>query len=590
MARRLAAILAADVVGFSRLMEVDESGTLASLKAHRADLIDPLIAEHSGRIVKLMGDGVLVEFGSVVDAVECAVAVQQGMAQRNGNVDDNERIDFRIGVNLGDVIVEGDDIYGDGVNVAARLEGLAEPGGICLSGMVHDNIAGKLDHVFTDGGEQAVKNISRPVRVWRWPETEPGSATSTDGNAAPSLPDKPTIAVLPFVNMSGDEEQEYFSDGLTEDIITELSRFRSVLVIARNSSFHYKGTSPKVQDVGRDLGAAYVVEGSVRKAGNRVRVTAQLVESDSGNHVWAERYDRDLEDIFAVQDDLTRTVASTVAGHIEVVGHRHASRMSADKLRAYDLVLRARRQTYEFTQPGNVEAQGLLARAIALDPANARAHAALCSAHVLGWISHWAKDSDAARNEAHQLAKKAVALDETDCYAQWNLGLTYLILRRYDNSRFHLEQALALNPNDVEARALYGLFLTYNGQAEDALTEYEQAQEVDPYHLTWLPWYEGFTNFTALRFDETIEKLEPIEHPLNEVRGLLAASYAYVGRLEEARVMLNAFLRAGENEMVDFPGHSAAAWTQNWNSLVPYRNDSDREIWATGWRKAGLPA
>ena len=590
MVRRLAAILAADVVGFSRLMEMDETGTLASLKAHRAEFIDPLIAGHGGRIVKLMGDGVLVEFGSVVDAVECAVAVQQGMSRRNADVAGNERIDLRIGINLGDVIVEGDDIYGDGVNVAARLEGLAEPGGICLSGMVHDNIAGKLDHVFTDGGEQAVKNISRPVRVWRWPETEPGSATSTDGNAAPSLPDKPTIAVLPFVNMSGDEEQEYFSDGLTEDIITELSRFRSVLVIARNSSFHYKGISPKVQDVGRDLGAAYVVEGSVRKAGNRVRVTAQLVESESGNHVWAERYDRDLEDIFAVQDDLTRTVVSTIAGHIEVVGHRHASRMSADKLRAYDLVLRARRQTYDFTQPGNLEAQGLLARAIALDPANARARAALCSAHVLDWMSHWAKDSDAARNEAHQLAKKAVALDETDCYAQWNLGLTYLILRRYDNSRFHLEKALALNPNDVEARALYGLFLTYNGQAEDALTEYEQAQKVDPYHLTWLPWYQGFTNFTALRFDEAIEKLEPIEHPLNEVRGLLAASYAYVGRLEEARVMLDAFLRAGEIEMVEFPGRSAAAWKRSWNSLVPYKNDSDREVWATGWRKAGLPA
>jgi adenylate cyclase len=402
------------------------------------------------------------------------------------------------------------------------------------------------------------------------------------------FPDRPSIAVLPFTNMSGDPEQEYFSDGITEDIITELSRFHSLIVIARSSSFHYKGSSPKVQDVGRELGVYYVVEGSVRKAGSRVRVSAQLVECESGNHVWAERYDRDLEDIFAVQDELTRTVVSTIAGRIEAVGHGRASRMSADSLQAYDLVLRARRHTYAFTRPDNAEAQKLLARAIVLDPANARAHAAFSMSHMLDWFSHWEKEGDDSLTESHRLAKMAVSLDDTDCYAQWSLGCTYLCGRRYRNSRFHLEKALDLNPNDVEARALYGLFLTYIGQPEEALAEYDQAKKVDPHHLTWLPWYYGFAFFTALRFNDAIEVLEPIEQPANEVRGILAASYALVGRLEDANLMLGSFLRAAEDEMVDFPGRSAAVWMQIWHSVVPFKNDADREVWADGLRKAGL--
>jgi len=417
---------------------------------------------------------------------------------------------------------------------------------------------------------------------------DPAPASHAPPAESLSLPDKPSIAVLPFVNMSGDADQEYFADGITEDIITELSRFRALIVIARNSSFYYKGRSPKVQDVGRELGVAYVVEGSVRKAGNRIRVVAQLVECESGNHVWAERYDRDLEDIFAVQDDLTRTVVSTIAGRIEAVGHRRARRMSADSLLAHDLVLRARSHTYAFTRPDNIEAQKLLARAIVLDPANARAHAAFSMSHMLDWFSHWEKEGDESLTESHRLAKMAVSLDDTDCYAQWSLGCTYLCRRRYRNSRFHLEKALDLNPYDVEARALYGLFLTYIGQPEEALAEYDQAKKVDPHHLTWLPWYYGFAFFTALRFKEAIEILESIEQPANEVRGLLAASYALVGWLEEANLMLGSFLRAAEDEMVDFPGRSVAAWMQSWHSVVPYKNDADREVWADGLRKAGL--
>ena len=302
MERRLAAILAADAVGYSRMIRSDEEGTLLALRALREDLINPMIAEYRGRIVKLMGDGMLVEFASVVDAVCAAVKTQQALSEHNSDIPEDERIEFRFGVNLGDVVIDGDDIHGDGVNIAARLEALSKPGGICVSGKVYEEIRDRTDFTFEDLGEQKVKNIDRPVQVWRWLTDEGVTAGATARNESlPPLPEKPSIAVLPFTNISDDPEQEYFSDGITEDIITELSRFRSLFVIARNSSFHYKGKSPKVQDVGRELGVAYIVEGSVRKAGNRVRVTAQLVESENGNHIWAERYDRDLEDIFTVQ-------------------------------------------------------------------------------------------------------------------------------------------------------------------------------------------------------------------------------------------------------------------------------------------------
>jgi adenylate cyclase len=330
--RRLAAILAADVVGYSRLMSEDETGTLERLKSLRKELVQPKIKERKGRIVKLMGDGLLAEFPSVVEAVQCAIDIQQSMIGREADLPDERRISLRIGVNLGDIIVEGSDIYGDGVNVAARLEALADPGGICISGPAFELVDGKLDLTFDDIGEQQVKNIARPVRVYRLALGSQQTSPSKHLAEPLPLPDKPSIAVLPFTNMSGDPEQEYFSDGITEDIITELSRFRSLFVIARNSSFHYKGQSPKVQDVGCELGVRYVVEGSVRKAGNRIRVTAQLVEASSGNHLWAERYDRDLEDIFAVQDELVRTITSTVGGRVESAGEIRADRLSESDL------------------------------------------------------------------------------------------------------------------------------------------------------------------------------------------------------------------------------------------------------------------
>ncbi len=335
--RRLAAILAADVAGYSRLMGADEEGTLACLKAIRRELSDPKVKEHRGRIVKTTGDGLLIEFASVVDAVRCAVEVQRAMAERNTDVPPDRRIELRMGINLGDIIKDGRDIYGDGVNVAARLEGLAEPGGICVSRVVRDQVRDRLAFAFEDMGEQQVKNIARPVRVHRIKlfeeEGSPAVRPSHQATATPlAVPDKPSVAVLPFTNMSGDPEQEYLADGIAEDVITALSRYPSLFVIARNSCFTYKGRAVDVKQVGRDLGVRYVLEGSVRKAGNRIRVTAQLVEAQTGNHVWAERYDRDLVDIFAVQDEITEAATIAVAPAVADAERQRAMRKAPESL------------------------------------------------------------------------------------------------------------------------------------------------------------------------------------------------------------------------------------------------------------------
>jgi adenylate cyclase len=397
--RRLAAVLAADMVGYSRLMEVDETGTLARLKTHRIELIDPAIAKNRGRIIKTTGDGILVEFHSVADAVLCAAEIQRRMARRNTDVSPARWIQFRIGINLGDVIVEENDIFGDGVNVAARLEMIAEPGGICVSGAVRDQVGDRLDEiVFEDIGDQIVKNIARPIRVYRV-RLEPNATTAPEGAkdsaAAATFARKPSIAVLPLANMSGDPEQEFFADGLTEDIITELSRFRDLLVISRNSTFVHKGKAVKVPEVAREFGVDYVLEGSVRKAGDRIRVTVQLIDAETDRHIWAERYDRKLEDIFAIQDEMTRAIVATLPGRVEAATHDRAKRKTTDNMAAYECVLTARVLHHRSILQDNVEAQRLLDRAIALDPNYAHAHA--WKACVLGqsWIYGWCEDRDA---------------------------------------------------------------------------------------------------------------------------------------------------------------------------------------------------
>ncbi|HMD63449.1 MAG TPA: adenylate/guanylate cyclase domain-containing protein [Stellaceae bacterium] len=375
--RRLAAIVSADVAGYSRLMGADEEGTLGRLKTLRAELIDPKIAEHGGRIVKTTGDGLLLEFSSVVGAERCVVEVQTAMALRNADLPQDRRIEFRIGVNLGDIIIDGDDIFGDGVNVAARLQESAKPVGICVSSRVHDDVRDRLDLGFDDGGEQSLKNIARPVRIWQWNAGATSTAAPDPAGRALPLPEKPSIAVLPFANMSGDPEQEYFADGIAEDVITLLSKSRALFVIARNSSFTYKGRAVDVKQVGRELGVRYVLEGSVRKAGNRVRVTGQLIEAAIGGHLWAERYDRDLADIFAVQDEITASVSAAILPTMERSERERAARKPPDSLDAWECYHRGMWHFAKIEAGETALAQDFFERAIALDPGFAAAQAAM---------------------------------------------------------------------------------------------------------------------------------------------------------------------------------------------------------------------
>src|SRR6478672_1145908 len=390
MERRLAAIFAADVAGYSRLIGADEEGTLERLRAHRRELIDPKIAEHQGRIVKTTGDGVLVEFASPVKAVRCAIEVQHGMVDRNADVPRDERIEFRIGINLGDVVVDDEDIYGDGVNVAARLENIAEPGAVYISRAVRDFVNDAPELVLEDLGEQPLKNIAKPVQVFRIPATD--RAPSATQAAAPAVPHKPSVAVLPFANMSGDAEQEYFSDGITEDLITDLSKISALFVIARNSSFAYKGRSVKVQEIGHDLGVRFVLEGSVRKAGNRLRITAQLIDTGSGGHLWAERFDRDLTDIFSTQDEVVEKIVGALAVTLTHGEEQRLRRRATGNVEAYETWLRARELLSGSTRESVVQAKAMHRQAIELDSNFAAPHAGLSLAAISDYASDWAPD------------------------------------------------------------------------------------------------------------------------------------------------------------------------------------------------------
>ncbi len=517
--RRLTAILAADIAGYSRLMGLDEAGTLARLRAHRRELIDPKIAERKGRIVKTTGDGILIEFPSVVEAVACAVAVQRGMAERNVSAPEDQRIVFRVGVNLGDIIVEGDDIHGDGVNVAARLEGIAEPGGICISGTVRDHIGDRLDLAFDDMGEQKLKNIARPLRVYRirLAATESTKPVPAEGIPVLALPDKPSIAVLPFQNMSGDPEQEYFVDGMVEEIITALSRIRWLFVIARNSTFTYKGRVVDVKQVGRELGVRYVLEGSVRKGGNRVRITAQLIEAATGSHLWADRFDGSLDDVFELQDK----VASNVAGIIEPTLqsseiHRSTARSTADAT-TYDLYLRALSTMFSFSKEAISKALDFLDREITRDPdyGPALACAAVCRYH----IDHngWSDNPEQNRRFGIENARHALVVGEEDPGILVNAAIALAYFG--DDIRATLgliDRALALNPNF--ARAWYvgaGLWI-WAGDHDAAIEWLENSLRFSPRTRVGGSFsILGAVHFSKRQFDEAAPKLliAVQEHP-----------------------------------------------------------------------------
>ena len=543
MERRLAAIMATDVVGYSRLIRADEEGTIAALKALRAELIDPKIAEHHGRIVKLMGDGMLAEFASAVDAVRSAVETQRTVAERNADLPEDKRIAFRVGINLGDVVVDGDDIHGDGVNVAARLEGLAEAGGICISGGVYDQVRDRIDYPFEDLGEHQVKNIDRPVRVWRWLPNRGVTAGDTAPPERPlPLPDKPAIAVLPFANMSADPEQEYFSDGLTEDIITALTHWRSFPVIARNSCFAYKNKPVDITQVARDLGARYLLKGSVRKAGARVRITAQLIDGTSGHHLWAEKYDRELDDIFEVQDDIVQHIAALVAPELARAELKRSINKQAQDLDAWDLCLRGMAPIRERTREGNAKARELFLRTIAIRPDYADAHAGLAMSYNQDVLIEVAEDRTATATQAMEAARRAIECDESSSWAHHELSTAYQWVNRLDDALAEARIAVDLNPNDA-----YGLHALGNKSDlagdPDGIAFMEKAQKLNPEdarlhtHLTFLARaYVNIGNHGAAvqRTRQAIRR-RPDYVPAYYI---LAIALGHLGELDEARATL----------------------------------------------------
>lgn len=566
--RRLAAILAADVVGYVRLVEQDEAATLAALKERRKGILQPLVAEHRGRVVKVMGDGVLVEFASAVNAVQCAVELQERMAAANEALSEDRRIALRIGINLGDVVVEGGDLYGDGVNIAARLQGLAEPGGIWISSKVHDEVRHKLTVALADMGDQAIKNIAMPIHVYRVAgEGQKTSLHSDESRAA----GKPWIAVLPFTNLSGDPEQQYFSDGVTEDIITELSRFRQLSVIARNSSFQFRSPSVDLGDIRRKLGVQYVVEGSVRKGGDIVRVTAQLVDANTGNHLWAERYDRNSEDVFAVQDEVVRAIAATIEGRLVPSGAGHALRKPTSHMSAYDYLLQGREHWNHYDA---VAAEAPLRRAIELDPGYAQAHAWLGLSLLL---KAYVSGSELRLESALACAQKAVALDPDDSMTQAILAQVLTHMRKHHAAAVHFERAIVLNPNNMFAQTLHGALMTFMGQPAAALARLELVLQRDPYPPLWYwEWY-GLALYQLRRYDDTIAAFHKVglRHPWTHA--YLAAASAMAGRVDDAAEHMAAYCRLEPNRSV-----------RRWAMFEPYMDQASLDHLLEGLRKAGL--
>jgi adenylate cyclase len=575
--RRLAAILVADVVGYSRLMGSDEEGTLARLKLLRREVFDPVISHHRGRIVKTTGDGLLVEFTSVIDAVKCAVEIQNRMPQRNGDLPDERRIELRIGVNLGDVIVDGDDIFGDGVNVAARLETLAAPGAVCVSGTVHEHAAGKLTYSFEDLGERQVKNIANPVRAWQF---KPDNVPNEKQTGPTARAGKSTIAILPFANMSGDPEQEYFADGMTEDIITDLSRFRDYLVIARNSTFVYKGKATNIPTVARELGADYLVEGSVRRAGERLRTTVQLIEARTGTHLWAERYDRQMGDLFQLQDEIVENIVRAVAERLRIASEDRASRKPPQNLEAYDYVLRARSIIVDNREKLG-ECRALYEAALAVDPDCAAACLGLAVNYLFEFTSGWADMAKGGLDRALEYARRAAALDDLDSAAQRLLGLIHLFRHEPDDALQHLDMALTLNPNDADALAYRALYLVYERRAADGLAEMDRATRRNPFHPNFYYWYIGLALYSAGRYGEAVAPLRKAIYAQPKFvtpHRHLAACYVQLGQLDDARLEASKILELD-------PDFSISKLAQ----LLAYRNPEDLAHYCDALRKAGLP-
>jgi adenylate cyclase len=624
LTRKLTAILLVDVVGYSRLMEKDELDTLSRLKEHRQQLINPSIEAHHGRIVKLMGDGALVEFASVVEAVACAHEIQTGMLKRNRNVPEGKQIEVRIGINLGDVIVEGKDIHGDGVNIAARLEAMASPGGICISGMVFDALGNKLPLSYEALGEQTVKNIANPVRVYR-AHIQPGTndiqpdtvnkkktgnrltamiitvivlaitisllvyfknyATTQEvkPSTAPTIlqTDRPSIAVLPFSNLSGETEQEYFSDGITNDIITDLSQLSNLLVIASNSVFVYKNLPVKVQQVATELGVSHVLEGSVQKSGQRVRINAQLIDATSGHHLWAERFDRDLVDIFSLQDEVSKKIVSALAIELTSDEQRRLDNSSEADPEAYDLLLKGLEKFRRFTGDNNIEAQNYFLRAIEIDPDFARAYADVALSYAIGIQFGWLEPTPELFTLALEYGNKALALDDTIGQVHFALSMIYLVNKQHDKAIEASERSVSLNPNYADGYAQWALALSYAGKPDEVLIKLPIATKINPKPAFFYTWIEGHAHM-LLGHEEQAERLflEVIDRnaQFQAAHLTLAALYGNQGRIEDAQ------WEAAEVLSLQ-PDFSLSEEAAN----IPYKNKEHLDYYINGLRNAGLP-
>ncbi len=581
MQRRLAAILSADVVGYSRLMGVDEAGTLERLKALRKDLFAPKIAEHNGRIVKLMGDGALVEFASVVDAVQCAVALQRALTGRRDETPADRRIDLRIGVNLGDVIIEGSDIYGDGVNVAARLQEIAAPGGVALSATAYEHVEAKIDIGFEDGGEHELKNIAKPVRVYHWSEDgaarQPAKAGTKDTRP---LSGKPSIAVLPFTNMSGDAEQEYFADGITEDIITTLSKIPGLAVIARNSTFAYKGNSVSVKDVAAELGVRYVLEGSVRRGGDRMRITAQLIDATDASHLWAERYDRKVEDIFEVQDEITRHIVVALQAELVMGDYADLWQGGSKNFEAWQLKARGMHEFLKFTKEGMLKSRELVEKSLALEPDDEVAMASLGHSYDQLASSNWVPDPEAGFAKAQELGERILANNPDSALGHVLLASVQRSRGQFDDAVINAERALELAPNDSINQAFLAASLIAADRPGDSVEHIESAIRLNSSYPNWF----GHTRVQAYRMTERLDRaraaaMELVQRHPDYLPGrvLLAATCAENDLATEAQ-------RAAQDVLERNPDFTISDYL----SRVHYKNPSRNKDLAAALRKAGL--
>jgi adenylate cyclase len=599
--RTLAAVLAADIAGYSRLMQQDEDTTMAAWWSYRREIVDPAVAANLGRIVKLTGDGFLVEFSSVAAAVTAAVRIQAEIAQRLVDVPTQDRVEFRIGINLGDILKDDKDIYGDGVDLAARIEALAEPGGVWVSSSVYEQVRNRAEFALEDAGAHSVKNITQPIQTWRVkmdhqvaeakPKTESAVGEMAGAGKVPGVvfrssqqqgklaetSARPSIVVLPFNNLGNDPEQDYFADGMTEDLITELSRFQELLVIARNTAFTYKNRQVKTQEIAHELNIRYVLEGSVRRAGNRVRIAAQLVDAATGHHIWAERFDRQLEDVFAVQDEVVQKIVAMMSGKLVETERNRARTMDSDGAAAYDLVLKGREFWQKFTAEDNRAARELYQQALELDPTYGRACASIAWTYLMEASERWTDDPQASLTKALEAARKGVQIMPDNHSNHGALGQVYLANHMHREAIEAYRRTIALNPNDPDGYMLYGRALAYNGEFEEAAKQMAIGREMIETPPSWYLWFDGTINFLTYNYEAAIEAMRASQSPGAGTLRWLAICYAMAGQTEEATAAANEYLRRQPNFDFEFQ-----------LSTEPFAREEDRNHYIEAMTKAGL--